>query len=134
MAVTVAGGGRGRRAGQPGQPGGRGGQDAGQLGQRVGRVLRRDQVRGQGNLFADARDGVTAGRDQLARAAHQVARALDQLALDGGHAAGDGLHRLEQRVQDRLLQRPAIEVGVLLWKQERVSKSVNSSSNSDFVA
>lgn len=72
------------------------------------------QGRRADDLLAEVADGVSFDRDHLPEAGGQRAAALDELPLQDRHSARDGFHRLEQRVQDRLLQAPVVILLVVM--------------------
>lgn len=95
------------------------------------RLLRRQQFRRQRDILADVGDGVAGLGDERSALADHVAAALDELTVQSRHSAGDGLHRLEQRVQNRLLQPPRIKV--LLLKRDESHSLIRSAGEASAV-
>lgn len=93
-------------------------------------LLRRQQFRRECDFLADVGDGVAGLGDERPAVADHVSAALDELTVQRRHSAGDGLHRLEQRVQNRLFEPPRVKV--LLLKTDESHSLVSSEAERNF--
>lgn len=72
---------------------------------------------GADDLLAEVADNVSLPGNDLAERGGEGSTSLDELSLQDRHPTSDGLHGLEQSVEDWFLQTPVVVFFVMVLKE-----------------